>query len=86
MHGFWTFLFERINKVLKSYNSSNHSGGELETSFFREFHRTIQQSRVVSSFLNYVPKGSNCFLDGRILREWERSHSEECISDVSSDR
>lgn len=48
LHGFWTFLFERINKVLKSYNSANHSGGELETSFFREFHRTIQQARVVS--------------------------------------
>ncbi|KAJ7748675.1 hypothetical protein B0H16DRAFT_1319717 [Mycena metata] len=44
---FWTFLFERINKVLKSYNSSNHSGGELETSFFREFHRTVQTSRIV---------------------------------------
>jgi hypothetical protein len=47
MVGFWTFLFERLNKVLKSYNSSNHSGGELETSFFREFHRTILQSRLV---------------------------------------
>lgn len=44
---FWTFLFERMNKVLKSYNSSNHSGGELETSFFREFHRTVQTSRIV---------------------------------------
>lgn len=44
---FWTFLFERINKVLKSFNSSNHSGGELETSFFREFHRTVQNSRIV---------------------------------------
>ncbi|KAF8131720.1 hypothetical protein K438DRAFT_1788225 [Mycena galopus ATCC 62051] len=45
---FWTFLFERINKVLKSYNSSNHSGGELETSFFREFHRTVQTSRILA--------------------------------------
>ncbi|KAF5332890.1 hypothetical protein D9758_017886 [Tetrapyrgos nigripes] len=49
LHGFWTFLFERINKVLKNYNSSNHSGGELEVSFFREFHRTIQQSRVMAA-------------------------------------
>lgn len=46
---FWTFLFERINKVLKSYNSNNHSGGELEASFFREFHRTVQTSRIVGS-------------------------------------
>lgn len=44
---YWTFLFERMNKVLKSFNSSNHSGGELETSFFREFHRTVQTSRIV---------------------------------------
>lgn len=51
LHCFWTFLFERINKVLKSYNSANHSGGELEVSFFREFHRTIQQSRVVCFLL-----------------------------------
>lgn len=48
LHCFWTFLFERINKVLKSYKTSNHAGGELETSFFREFHRTLQLSRVVS--------------------------------------
>lgn len=51
LHTFWTFLFERINKVLKSYNSANHSGGELEVSFFREFHRTVQQSRVVSKIV-----------------------------------
>jgi hypothetical protein len=47
MVGFWTFLFERLNKILKSYNSSNHSGGELEVSFFREFHRTMAHSRMV---------------------------------------
>ncbi|KAK0441727.1 uncharacterized protein EV420DRAFT_1485563 [Desarmillaria tabescens] len=47
LHCFWTFLFERINKVLKSYNSGNHSGGELEVSFFREFHRTVQQSCIM---------------------------------------
>ncbi|KAK0470420.1 uncharacterized protein EV420DRAFT_1616565 [Desarmillaria tabescens] len=47
LHCFWTFLFERINKVPKSYNSGNHSGGELEVSFFQEFHRTVQQSCVM---------------------------------------
>ncbi|KDQ55237.1 hypothetical protein JAAARDRAFT_196089 [Jaapia argillacea MUCL 33604] len=45
---FWTFLFERINKVLKSYRTPNHTGGELECSFFREFHRTVQTSRLLS--------------------------------------
>ncbi|KAF7371377.1 hypothetical protein MSAN_00774200 [Mycena sanguinolenta] len=54
---FWTFLFERINKVLKSFNSSNHSGGELETSFFREFHRTIQTSRILAQAA-HAPSGS----------------------------
>ncbi|KAJ6501497.1 hypothetical protein C8R47DRAFT_1107562 [Mycena vitilis] len=54
---FWTFLFERINKVLKSFNSSNHSGGELETSFFREFHRTVQNSRILAQAAD-SPAGS----------------------------
>ncbi|TFY72264.1 hypothetical protein EVG20_g747 [Dentipellis fragilis] len=49
LHGFWMFLFERLNKILKSYNSSNHAGGQLEVSFFREFHRTVQQSRVMAT-------------------------------------
>ncbi|KAI0054356.1 hypothetical protein BV25DRAFT_1951632 [Artomyces pyxidatus] len=48
LHGFWTFLFERLNKVLKSYKTNNHAGGELEVTFFREFHRTILSSRFVS--------------------------------------
>ncbi|KAJ7739013.1 hypothetical protein B0H16DRAFT_1729688 [Mycena metata] len=48
LHEFWTFLFERLNKVLKSYKTPNHAGGELEASFFREFQRTVQQSRLLS--------------------------------------
>lgn len=48
-HEFWTFLFERLNKVLKSYKSNNHGHGELETSFFREYHRTIQESRLLAA-------------------------------------
>ncbi|KAF7372218.1 hypothetical protein MVEN_00081200 [Mycena venus] len=43
---FWTFLFERLNKVLKSIKTNNHGNGELETTFFREFHQTCQLSRV----------------------------------------
>ncbi|KAI0027268.1 hypothetical protein K488DRAFT_74674, partial [Vararia minispora EC-137] len=31
LHCFWTFLFERMNKVPKSYNSSNHSGDNRGT-------------------------------------------------------
>lgn len=48
LHEFWTFLFERLNKVLKSYKTNNHNGGELEVTFFREFHRTLATSRLVA--------------------------------------
>ncbi|KAJ7816555.1 hypothetical protein B0H13DRAFT_2380349 [Mycena leptocephala] len=30
VYGFWTFLFERLNKLLKSYDTNNHGNGELE--------------------------------------------------------
>ncbi|KAL0959458.1 hypothetical protein HGRIS_014962 [Hohenbuehelia grisea] len=63
LHGFWTFLFERINKVLKSYKTSNHAGDELETSFFRKFHRTIQHSRVMARSFT----GTNMFVDETII-------------------
>ncbi|KAJ7753257.1 hypothetical protein B0H16DRAFT_1835472 [Mycena metata] len=39
VYGFWTFLCERLNKLLKSYDTNNHGDGELEVTFFREFHR-----------------------------------------------
>ena len=47
MHEFWTFLFERLNKVLKSYKTNNQSGGELEATFFSKFHRAVATSRQV---------------------------------------
>ncbi|KAG2119425.1 hypothetical protein DEU56DRAFT_747229, partial [Suillus clintonianus] len=47
LHNFWTFLFEHLNKVLKSYKTNNHGNGELETTFFREFQRTCQTNRMV---------------------------------------
>ncbi|KAG1727629.1 hypothetical protein EDB19DRAFT_1642914, partial [Suillus lakei] len=48
LHGFWTFLFEQLNKVLKSFKTNNHVDGELETTFFHEFQQTCQTSRLVS--------------------------------------
>jgi hypothetical protein len=53
LHEFWTFLFERLNKVLKSYKTNNRSGGELEVTFFREFHRTVLSSRLVCCRTTY---------------------------------
>ena len=37
LYDFWTYLFEHLNKVLKSYNVNNHGQGEIETTFFCEF-------------------------------------------------
>ncbi len=48
MYGFWTFLFEQLNKVLKSYKSNNHGNRELKASFFCEFHCTVHVSQIVS--------------------------------------
>ncbi|KIK79290.1 hypothetical protein PAXRUDRAFT_769942, partial [Paxillus rubicundulus Ve08.2h10] len=42
LHDFWTFLFERLNKILKSFKTNNHGNGELETTFFKEFQRTCE--------------------------------------------
>jgi hypothetical protein len=43
-------VFERLNKVLKSYSTNNHAGGELETTFVREFMRNTSLRRLVSIF------------------------------------
>ncbi len=45
---FGRFYLSALTKLLKSYKTNNHSGGELETTFFREFHRTILTSRTVA--------------------------------------
>ncbi|KAI8985713.1 hypothetical protein BD414DRAFT_394137, partial [Trametes punicea] len=39
LRGYWTFIFERLNKILKSFRTNNHEGGEIEMTFFREFYR-----------------------------------------------
>ncbi|RXW14351.1 hypothetical protein EST38_g11510 [Candolleomyces aberdarensis] len=41
LHGFWTFLFERLNKVLKSYKTNNQSG--VSTS--RQISRASKQDK-----------------------------------------
>ncbi|KAL1936999.1 hypothetical protein VTO73DRAFT_2039 [Trametes versicolor] len=59
LRGFWTFLFERLNKILKSYRTNNHEGGEIETTFFREFHRSMRLHRTLTEGILH-PLGS-CF-------------------------
>ncbi|KAJ7342832.1 hypothetical protein DFH08DRAFT_703492, partial [Mycena albidolilacea] len=48
VYGFWAFLTERLNKVLKNMNSNNWSGGRLEVSMMREFHRSSRLDGIVS--------------------------------------
>jgi hypothetical protein len=47
LQGFWTYLYERLNKVMKSYNANNHGQGEIEATFFGEFQRTCLTSQLV---------------------------------------
>ncbi|OCH86190.1 hypothetical protein OBBRIDRAFT_814722 [Obba rivulosa] len=49
VYGFWTFLFERLNKILKNYSVNNHEGGELEVTFMREFDRERRLRCMVSA-------------------------------------
>jgi hypothetical protein len=49
IQGFWTFLFEQLNCVLKSFKTNNHANGELEMTFFHEFQRTCQSACIVSA-------------------------------------
>lgn len=51
VYGFWSFTYERLNKVLKSYHTNNHGGGEIEVSFFRAFTRESRIYEIVSSLI-----------------------------------
>ncbi|KIK91984.1 hypothetical protein PAXRUDRAFT_13493 [Paxillus rubicundulus Ve08.2h10] len=42
VYNFWEFLSEQLNKVLKSSNSNNWMGRQVETSMMREFVRGAQ--------------------------------------------
>ncbi|KAJ6572666.1 hypothetical protein B0H10DRAFT_2444291 [Mycena sp. CBHHK59/15] len=48
LNGFWAFLTERLNKILKNLNSNNWTGGRLEVSMMREFHRSTRITSVLS--------------------------------------
>ncbi|KAF8157655.1 hypothetical protein K438DRAFT_1861264 [Mycena galopus ATCC 62051] len=51
LYGFWAFLTERLNKVLKNLNSNNWGGGELEVSMLREFHRVAAVDGILNRIL-----------------------------------
>ena len=52
VYGFWSFLMERLNKVLKSYKTNSHAFGELEVTFLREFQRDVRLRDMVVSLSN----------------------------------
>ncbi|KAJ7879780.1 hypothetical protein B0H14DRAFT_2341287, partial [Mycena olivaceomarginata] len=39
VYSFWAFLSERLNKILKNMKSNNWTGGRVEVSMMRQFHR-----------------------------------------------
>ena len=53
VYSFWTFLGERLNKTLKSFNSNGWTGGQMEISMLRSFGREAQLDALVSA-LEYV--------------------------------
>lgn len=69
VYNFWTFLTERLNKLLKSSNSNYQMGGQLEVSMMREFDRSVRlQDLVRQQFLvqgsestkGFVPIDERC--------------------------
>ncbi|KIJ06469.1 hypothetical protein PAXINDRAFT_91934 [Paxillus involutus ATCC 200175] len=51
VYNFWAFLSERLNKVLKSSNSNNWTGGQIEISMMREFARGSRLDSLVRAVL-----------------------------------
>src|ERR1700761_4870781 len=49
VYGFWCFLGERLNKLLKNYNTPCWNGGRLELSMMRALHRDCRIIRIVST-------------------------------------
>ncbi|KAG0694715.1 hypothetical protein DFH29DRAFT_1006099 [Suillus ampliporus] len=68
LHDFWTFLFERLNKVLKSFKTNNHGDGELETTFFSEFHRMCESSRLTYALLQMPKESLPCEVAEHMLK------------------
>jgi hypothetical protein len=61
LNGFWAFLTERLNKILKNLNSNNWTGGRLEVSMMREFHRSTQITSVVCNTVHPARNNFNAY-------------------------
>ncbi|TFY53003.1 hypothetical protein EVJ58_g9693 [Rhodofomes roseus] len=58
VYGFWTFLTERLNKVLKSFSTNGRADGELEVTFFRSFSREVRMRRMLKELATTDPDNS----------------------------
>lgn len=67
VYGFWSFTVERLNKVLKSYQTNNHNGGELEVTFMREYFRDVRIHEIMSSCSSDEAYGQRVHLASRLI-------------------
>ena len=58
--GFWSFIFERLNKVLKGTNHNNHGHGTIESTFLKQFILAQNVSRRVCYREFYKIQFANC--------------------------
>ncbi|KAL5520523.1 hypothetical protein ACEPAG_9747 [Sanghuangporus baumii] len=72
VYGFWTFTGERLNKVLKSFKTNNHNGGEIETSFLRVFCRDMALQDTLRSLSEQEDDDSGLSEVARLLSREER--------------
>ncbi|KAL4078647.1 hypothetical protein V8B97DRAFT_2021036 [Scleroderma yunnanense] len=85
---FRTFLFKCLNKILKSFKTNNHSDGELETTFFNEFHKTCQSSRQGCKVSDIMVKAS-AEKQGTVVglaalsKDLNEVHNEDCAYGLS---
>ena len=51
--GFWSFIFECLNKVLKGMNHNNHGNGVIEATFLKQFISAQKVSHQVDLLFNF---------------------------------
>jgi hypothetical protein len=56
------FLYERLNKVLKSFKTNNHGQGELKTTFFYKFQKMCQTSQLVCCIKSHFLSGTDTYI------------------------
>ncbi|EIW74493.1 hypothetical protein CONPUDRAFT_67603 [Coniophora puteana RWD-64-598 SS2] len=68
VYNFWAFLSEHLNKVLKSSNTNNWTGGQVEISMMREFARASRIDSMVRSLNFHTCFKLDCaFFQARVI-------------------